>query len=710
MDNNTNEQLSFSDLAIALSNDYNRLFVIDAINDSYVDYSPDGDSKKLVATASGENFYKDLRTNARMQVWLEDQEMFIDAFKKENVINAIENGKSFSLTYRLNIDGKPRYFCLKTIRGSNKNIIIGVRDIDDEMRREIESEAASKTYSEIADSLASLFEAIYYIDINTGSYTEFSASESFSKLGLNQGGDDFFRMVDKDVRTIIHPDDRDKLLERMKKEKLLSDLAKMGSVSMTYRQILDGKTQYLNLVAFKKQHDMEHIVIGVRNVDKQMKQKRESETYGHIAGALASRYEAIYYVDMETDDFTLYSASDEYSKHVALRHGTDFFKEAAAFVKKYFFVHDVPKMLVELDKDRLRENLRKDPAFALTYRQYLHGEYQYMNMIIVQPKNDEQHFVLGMFNVDSQTRRVQQMEKESETFADISMALALQYEVIYHVDLNTNAYSEYSASEKYSHLKVGTTGKDFFAESLANMQKDVYADDLPMMVEAMKKENLLERMKDTGKTFLNYRLILDGRPQFVSLYAVRPKEDSDHIIVAVANVDAAKRLELDYRNAVDLANRDSLTGVKNKRAYAQTEMELDSLINNKEITKFAVVICDLNGLKETNDTYGHKAGDEFIKNGCAVICDIFDHSPVFRIGGDEFAVIVKGRDYDRKQELEEKFWKTQNENAEKGLVTVACGMSEFDPETDIRVQDVFERADSIMYDNKKSFKSKYNIR
>ena len=170
-----------------------------------------------------------------------------------------------------------------------------------------------------------------------------------------------------------------------------------------------------------------------------------------------------------------------------------------------------------------------------------------------------------------------------------------------------------------------------------------------MMAKAMDKETLLRNLSAFGKTILNYRLMLDGRPQYVSLYAVRPKDNPDHIIVSVANIDEAKRMELAYEDAMDLANKDALTGVKNKRAYVQAETEMDQEIDKK--APFSMVVCDLNGLKQVNDTQGHKAGDEFIRNACKVICDVFDHSPVFRIGGDEFAVILKGRDYERREEL-----------------------------------------------------------
>ena len=368
---------------------------------------------------------------------------------------------------------------------------------------------------------------------------------------------------------------------------------------------------------------------------------------------------------------------------------------------------DRERIIHELERDTLLDNLHKTGTVSLTYRQLVDEEYQYMNLLAFIQSSDKEHLVVGVRNIDAEKKR----ESESRTFSDISLALAKRYEVIYHVNIVTNEYAEYSASDKYTRLKVGTTGEDFFAETQENMKRDIYPDDLPMMALSMKKENLLNNLSTYGKVMLTYRLILDGIPQYVALYAVRPQEDSEHIIVAVANIDAVKRMELDYNDALDraknaaaMATRDELTGVKNKRAYVQAEAELDDLISKNEQFDFAIVVCDLNGLKLVNDTQGHKAGDEYIKDSSSIICNIFKRSPVFRIGGDEFAVILKGWDYVRRQYLLKELYELLEENKQNGMVVMAAGMSEYEPDTDMRVQDVFERADNLMYDNKKQCK------
>ena len=123
---------------------------------------------------------------------------------------------------------------------------------------------------------------------------------------------------------------------------------------------------------------------------------------------------------------------------------------------------------------------------------------------------------------------------------------------------------------------------------------------------------------------------------------------------------------------------------------------------------FAIAVCDLNDLKKINDTKGHKAGDEYIRSSAKLLCDIFDHSPVFRIGGDEFAIFLSGDDYTSRNELISRLHSRVMTNLSKhsGPV-IAVGMAEFKPDSDTNVSDIFDRADHLMYDDK--WKLKNNI-
>ena len=153
-----------------------------------------------------------------------------------------------------------------------------------------------------------------------------------------------------------------------------------------------------------------------------------------------------------------------------------------------------------------------------------------------------------------------------------------------------------------------------------------------------------------------------------------------------------------------MANTDSLTGVRNKLAYTENEAVINSQIEADELPRLGVVVGDINGLKHVNDTQGHAAGDALIKDACAMICDYFKQGAVFRIGGDEFAVILQGKGFDTMQEAIDDLNRKVEENIKENGVVVSIGYSVLCDE-DTNLRDVFERADQMMYERKKELKT-----
>lgn len=154
--------------------------------------------------------------------------------------------------------------------------------------------------------------------------------------------------------------------------------------------------------------------------------------------------------------------------------------------------------------------------------------------------------------------------------------------------------------------------------------------------------------------------------------------------------------ELDVAKAI--ANTDSLTGVKSKYAYVEAEMQMDQRIAASQVDAFAVVVFDLNNLKYINDTQGHRAGNKYIVDACRYICDMYSHSPVFRVGGDEFVVILEGRDYENREAIIEEFRDRMEDNILQGSTfVISHGMAVYDPQQDKGYSDVFFRADESMY-------------
>ena len=133
--------------------------------------------------------------------------------------------------------------------------------------------------------------------------------------------------------------------------------------------------------------------------------------------------------------------------------------------------------------------------------------------------------------------------------------------------------------------------------------------------------------------------------------------------------------------------------------------QIDKNIAGGESAEFGVIVFDINGLKHINDTKGHEEGDRLIRDGCMMICKKFAHSPVYRIGGDEFVVLLEHSDYDDRDKLLATFDNRIELNHALDLVEMATGMAVFDPDNDTSFSEVFERADRKMYERKKRMKT-----
>ena len=210
-----------------------------------------------------------------------------------------------------------------------------------------------------------------------------------------------------------------------------------------------------------------------------------------------------------------------------------------------------------------------------------------------------------------------------------------------------------------------------------------------------------------GLFTLSFRILMDDKPSYVQLKAVIVDEkDGKRLIIGVNDIDTQIRQEEEYVRHLSQAridaNIDALTHVKNRHAYLIAEDRLNMQFVENPALEVAVVILDVNDLKKINDTYGHKAGDKYIRDACKVVCDTFKHSPVFRIGGDEFAVIAQGNDYLHIDELVTRMEEYNVEAKKTGGIMIACGMAK--REGDTSLAKIFERADQEMYENKEKLK------
>ena len=160
----------------------------------------------------------------------------------------------------------------------------------------------------------------------------------------------------------------------------------------------------------------------------------------------------------------------------------------------------------------------------------------------------------------------------------------------------------------------------------------------------------------------------------------------------------------------EIAYKDSLTGVQNKAAYDRVIAVLDEKISDGD-AKFCIVMVDVNYLKRVNDTYGHERGNEYLINACRLVCAIFGEEHVYRIGGDEFVVVIDGEKSSLIKYFAAQFkFEMERKNSNYALkpwekVSAAVGVATYNPALDKTADSVFKRADAFMYENKLAMKA-----
>ena len=178
----------------------------------------------------------------------------------------------------------------------------------------------------------------------------------------------------------------------------------------------------------------------------------------------------------------------------------------------------------------------------------------------------------------------------------------------------------------------------------------------------------------------------------------------------ISSEERAASAESKAEDMTRLAYQDPLTHVKSKAAYDNKAAELTAEIEAGK-ARFALLMADMNELKEINDEFGHDCGDKYLIGACMLICEVYKHSPVFRVGGDEFVVVLQGGDYDNRDELLDELRRRLRQTCvEEGRepwerFSAAAGMAVYSGANGETVERVLDLADERMYAEKARMKA-----
>ena len=411
----------------------------------------------------------------------------------------------------------------------------------------------SKRQSAYADLFADVFYeqfiSAYYLNLVDQTYVVYYREDD-TKKEYREDGCNGFDVLKKFITEDVHVDDRAQLRGLLSPEYIRNRLKNESTFSYVIRGLSTGTERYCRLQV-SRGRDEDHAAFCFLNIDDEMRKRIKIEEGNRVIQAFAAEYESLYSINLDTEVMIPYVKSNIENVFEESVRDKDSYSEA---LEKYVGRSVIPedrKRVLDLASIRnIRARLSKQSSFEVDFK---NDKDRYYEMKFVRLSGDNlSSIVLGIADRDEITRS-NMMNRE---FSEIANALSVEYEIIYYVNLKDESYDVFNKEDSYIKLKLAMSGKDFFYECVRDIKKIIYPQDVEKISSVMNKEFLLSQLAGDRSYSIEYRLVVDGQPQYYRLKALWSKLAADHIIIAVANVNnevlARQQRERDIERNFDI--------------------------------------------------------------------------------------------------------------------------------------------------------------
>lgn len=316
-----------------------------------------------------------------------------------------------------------------------------------------------------------------------------------------------------------------------------------------------------------------------------------------------------------------------------------------------------------------------------------------------------EHFFASMINIELEVVNKGEIARiHDEQAKDFSIlgAISAVYNSMHLIDLEDDFVIEYSSNES---IRRFVKYNDNAAAQMKDVMTHTIADEaLPGVLEFTDFKTLPERMK--GKNYISHDMVSKHSGWLRGAFILVEKNAEDEPVKVLFTTQTIQDEKEKERALILQSNTDELTKFLNRHAFVEDTAEYEGYLVNK--MGLAVIMMDLNGLKQVNDTYGHDAGDKYIKAAADCMKDSFgSYGHLYRIGGDEFCAVIFSPDdiFDSiKKDFEERLLEKKIDNDIK--VTVSCGYVRQCEYPELSFNRLLHVADERMYKAKSDYYSK----
>ena len=314
---------------------------------------------------------------------------------------AAKEGKPMFVDEKLPEGSKAHYYISKitenpvTKRTAIVVAVLSVRDAE-----------TGETYANIARALATDYFHLFYVNLETEEFIEYSSNVGEDEISTERHGEQFFSKSREKALTVLHKDDRDLFIKSFTRENVLSQIDKNGTFTLIYRLLKFDVPFYVNLKAVRMKNDKKHLIVGVSNIDSQVKQKKivEQAKQNQLAFtrlmALFGDYICVYVINLKDNSYIQYQATAEFEEIGVQTEGEDFFKDTQINAEKAVVAEDRELFKLRHTKEVILDSIRKEGVFTSHHRLMISGKSVMVAVRTVLVKEDgEDKLIMGVRKV-----------------------------------------------------------------------------------------------------------------------------------------------------------------------------------------------------------------------------------------------------------------------------------------------------------------------
>ncbi|MBR1910648.1 MAG: GGDEF domain-containing protein [Lachnospiraceae bacterium] len=441
--------------------------------------------------------------------------------------------------------------------------------------------------------------------------------------------------------------------------------------------------------------------------DEEKEIEERDRLFAEIDDAIARSYTSVIYVDTDTQIVTSVRLNrhgkpleEECRRDPHLRQVID------VYVNALVYRDDMEGVLKLGDYDYVINALEKNNPLYHTYRTVRDGRIVFYRLKII-PFEGGKKLIYGFEYFDDQIREKLALKNQYETQMTLLAGLSCEYETVWLVDATLHHCKLIRSNIKNHIVDIMNRDKEGLYETILGnyIERYVVPEDRERVYSMGDIGNLMRCTKEDEIYHINYyRVDPEGERNYIQLCIARVTDENGVVrfVCGFRNIDSIMEEEKTKNLLFSMAHIDNMTNVNNRRTFDEY---MDSN-ENKEVPDDLVFFSfDLNNLKETNDNYGHEAGDELIIAAATCMREVLgSYGSIYRTGGDEFAAIINVPGSERAAligKLREKFEKWKGNSS--SVLSISMGYVTAGENPGMALHDMRREAEKRMYAQKSDY-------